>query len=138
MTRFVRVFSWLGSERKEVSVAEMAKYRGGCHCGGVRYEVETTLEPVMSCNCSICQKRGALLTFVPEAQFTLLSGEDDLTDYQFNKKIVHHLFCSHCGVGSFARGTGPDGSAMIAINVRCLDDVDPAALSPMAIDGKSL
>ena len=119
-------------------MAEMAKYAGGCHCGGVRYEVETNLEPVMSCNCSICQKRGALLTFVPEAQFTLLSGEDDLTDYQFNKKIVHHLFCSHCGVGSFARGTGPDGSAMIAINVRCLDDVDPAALSPMEFDGKSL
>jgi hypothetical protein len=57
---------------------------------------------------------------------------------QFNKKIVHHLFCSRCGVGSFARGTGPDGSAMIAVNVRCLDDVDLAALSPMSFDGKSL
>jgi hypothetical protein len=77
-------FIWLGSERKEVSVAEMAKYRGGCHCGRVRYEVETALDPVMSCNCSICQKRGALLTFVPAAQFTLLSGASDLTDYLFN------------------------------------------------------
>jgi hypothetical protein len=75
---------------------------------------------------------------VPAAQFTLLSGEDHLADYQFNKKIVHHLFCSHCGVASFARGTGPDGSAMIAVNVRCLDDVDPAALSPMPFDGRSL
>lgn len=117
---------------------ELAKYHGGCHCGRVRYEVETTLESVMSCNCSICQKRGAILTFVPAPQFTLLSGEDDLTDYQFNKKIVHHLFCSRCGVGSFARGTGPDGSAMIAVNVRCLDDVDLAARSPMSFDGGSL
>jgi hypothetical protein len=132
--RFIR----LGSERKEVSMTEMAKHGGGCHCGRVRYEVETSLEPVVSCNCSICQKRGALLTFVPVAQFALLSGESDLTDSQFNKKIVHHLFCSHCGVGSFARGTGPDGSAMVAVNVRCLDDVDPATLSPMAFDGKSL
>jgi hypothetical protein len=131
-------FIWLGSERKEVSVAEMAKYRGGCHCGRVRYEVETALEPVLSCNCSICQKRGALLTFVPAAQFTLLSGESDLTDYQFNKKVVHHLFCGQCGVGSFARGARPDGAEMIAVNVRCLDDVDPTALSPMAFDGKSL
>ncbi len=119
-------------------MAEMAKYRGGCHCGAVRYEVESTLEPVVSCNCSICQKRGALLTFVPAAQFTLLSGESELTDYQFNKKVVHHLFCSHCGVGSFARGKRPDGAEMIAVNVRCLDDVDPAALSPMPFDGKSL
>jgi hypothetical protein len=119
-------------------MAEMQTYRGGCHCGRVRYEVETALEPVISCNCSICQKRGAILTFVPAAQFTLLSGEDDLSDYQFNRKIVHHLFCSHCGVGSFARGTAPDGSAMIAVNVRCLGDVEIEALTPTPFDGKSL
>ena len=117
---------------------ELAKYRGGCHCGRVRYEVETNLAPVMSCNCSICQKRGALLTFVPAAQFTLLSGEDDLTDYQFNKKIVHHLFCSHCGVASFARGTGPDGLEMIAVNVRCLDGVEIEGLKLTPFDGKNL
>jgi hypothetical protein len=117
---------------------EMRTYTGGCHCGKVRYEVKSALEPVLKCNCSICQKRGALLTFVPAPQFTLLSGEDDLTDYQFNKKIVHHLFCHHCGIGSFARGLAPDGSAMVAINVRCLDDVDLNALTPVPFDGKSL
>ena len=40
---------------------EMRTYGGGCHCGRVRYEVATSLEPVIDCNCSICQKRGALL-----------------------------------------------------------------------------
>ena len=79
-----------------------------------------------------------MLTFVPAAQFALISGADDLTDYQFNKKIVHHLFCRTCGIGSFARGLGPDGSEMIAVNVRCLDDIDLDALTPMPFDGKSL
>jgi hypothetical protein len=118
-------------------VPESAKHSGGCHCGTVRYEVTTDLSPVISCNCSICQKRGALLTFVKAPQFTLLSGEDDMTDYQFNKKIIHHLFCGTCGIASFARGRGPDGSEMVAINVRCLDDVDLDALTPMPFDGKS-
>src|SRR5680860_1042080 len=122
----------------EVGVPETGKHSGGCHCGRVRYEVTTNLTPVMSCNCSICQKRGAVLTFVPAAQFALISGADDLTDYQFNKKIVHHLFCRTCGIGSFARGLGPDGSEMIAVNVRCLDDIDLDALTPMPFDGKSL
>jgi hypothetical protein len=117
---------------------EMRTYTGGCHCGQVRFEVKSSLEPVMQCNCSICQKRGALLTFVPAPQFSLLSGEDDLTDYQFNKKIVHHVFCRRCGVGSFARGRAPDGSEMVAINIRCLDDVELNALTPMPFDGKSL
>ena len=112
-------------------------FSGGCHCGEVRYETTTDLASVVSCNCSICNKRGALWTFVPSDQFALRSGEDCLTDYQFNKKILHHLFCSICGVGSFSRGQGPDGSEMIAVNVRCLDGVDLATLTLAPFDGKN-
>ncbi|MCP3104061.1 GFA family protein [Myxococcus sp. K15C18031901] len=113
-------------------------YEGGCHCGRVRYEVKLDLsQPVITCNCSICQKSGGMLTFVPTELFTLRSGQDALTDYQFNKKVIHHLFCSSCGVRSFARGTTPDGKAMIAINARCLDGVDAAALKTMPVDGRS-
>jgi hypothetical protein len=113
-------------------------HTGGCHCGKVRFEVKTALEQVITCNCSICQKTGSILTFVPAQDFKLLSGEDALTDYQFNKKVIHHLFCSTCGIRSFARGKNADGSDAVAINVRCLDDVDIAALKPFAYDGKSL
>ncbi len=66
-----------------------------------------------------------------------MSGESDLTDYQFNKHLIHHLFCSACGISSFTRGTGPDGSEMVAINVRCLDDVTLDSLSISHFDGKS-
>jgi hypothetical protein len=116
----------------------MATYQGGCHCGNVRYEVQADLSSgVMSCNCSICQKKGHLLTFVPEGQFKLLKGESALGDYQFNKKVIHHLFCKTCGVGSFARGKGPDGKVMCAVNVRCLDGVDLGGLTVKEIDGRS-
>ena len=73
-------------------MADMRTYSGSCHCGRVRYEVATALSPVLSCNCSICQKRGYMLTFVPRSAFELISGENDLTDYQFNRKVIHHLF----------------------------------------------
>ena len=118
-------------------MADQKTHAGGCHCGAVRYEVETDLKTVISCNCSICTKRGLLLTFVPEAQFKLKSGEDRLTDYQFNKHIIHHLFCSTCGIESFARGKGPDGSDVVALNVRCFDDIDISALKLMPFDGRS-
>lgn len=112
-------------------------HSGGCHCGAVRYEVDTDLSGAITCNCSICQKSGAILTFVPGARFRLLSGAESLTDYQFNRKVIHHLFCKVCGVRSFGRGTGPDGAEMAAINVRCLDDVDLAAVPVTAYDGRS-
>lgn len=119
-------------------MAETRTHTGGCHCGRVRYRVETGLDRVISCNCSICTKKGLILAFVPADRFTLLSGEDGLVDYGFNKRIIHHLSCARCGVESFARGKSPDGADMLAVNVRCLDDVDLAALSPAPFDGRSL
>jgi hypothetical protein len=116
----------------------LTTYSGGCHCGKVRYEVKADLSnPVIACNCSMCGRAGTLLTFVPAQQFTLLSGEEVLTDYQFNQHVIHHLFCRACGIKSFARGTGQDGAAIVAINVRCLDDVDLATLKVNQYDGKS-
>lgn len=113
-------------------------YTGGCHCKKVRYEVKADLIQVGDCNCSFCSKTGNLLAFVPEENFKLLSGEDSLSDYQFNKKVIHHLFCKECGVRSFSRGTGPDGSEMIALNVRCLDDIDITKFELVHFDGKSV
>lgn len=117
----------------------MTKYTGGCHCGSVKYEATINLnDPVMSCNCSICSKKGHLLAFASQDQFKLLAGESTLSDYQFYKKNIHHLFCKACGVGSFARGTGKDGTTMYAVNVRCLEGVDIASLKIQQVDGKSL
>jgi hypothetical protein len=119
-------------------MAELKKYTGSCHCGKVRYEVELDLSaPVISCNCSMCGRSGTLLTFTPASRFTLLSGEDSLTDYQFNRHAIHHLFCSTCGIKSFAKGVAPDGTETRAINARCLEGVELESLSIKQFDGRS-
>ena len=112
-------------------------YTGGCQCGAVRYEVSADIGTVMSCNCSRCQKLGWLLAFVPAQDFKLLSGDDATTEFKFNKHVIRHRFCATCGIESFASGKGPDGSDVVAINVRCLDDVDLDALTVNKIDGRS-
>ena len=119
-------------------MTELRTYTGGCHCGRIRYEAETDLAVVGDCNCSICVKRGALWAFVKAPQFRLIQGGDALTDYQFGKKKIHHLFCKTCGVGSFSRGIAPNGDDTVAINVCCLDGVDIGALKLTPFDGKSL
>jgi hypothetical protein len=113
-------------------------YSGGCQCGKVRYEVKLDLsKPVISCNCSMCGRAGTMLAFVPESAFELKSGEEVLKDYQFNKKHIHHLFCTDCGIKSFARGTGKNGEPTIAINTRCLDGVEVGDLKVQEYDGRS-
>ena len=117
---------------------EERTYQGGCHCGAVKYRVTMKLEGAVTCNCSICHRTGTALAFAPAASFQLLAGEDHLTDYQFGKKKIHHLFCRACGVRSFARGVGRDGAPVVAINVRCLDEVELAAVPQHHYDGRSV
>ena len=107
---------------------------GGCHCGRVRFRVTADLTRVTDCNCSICTKKGFLHLIVQPERFELLSGRDELTTYQFNTRTAKHIFCKHCGIHPFyVPRSDPD---KIDVNVRCLDNIDLAAISPKPFDGK--
>jgi hypothetical protein len=82
--------------------------------------------------------KGFVLAFVPATNFKLLSGEDMLTEYRFNKKKIAHLFCKVCGVQSFGRGMDQKGNATVMLNVRCLDGVDLSTLHSGTFDGKNM
>jgi hypothetical protein len=116
----------------------MKKYTGSCHCKAVKYEVEGDFTEGMSCNCSHCKRKGMMLAFVPEAQFKLLSGEDNLTTYHFNKHHIDHTFCKTCGVQSFARGHDGKGNVMVSINLNCLEDFDTDSINITKYDGASI
>jgi hypothetical protein len=120
-------------------MSEAKTYQGSCHCGDVKFEVQLDLsKPATTCNCSICSRTGTMLSFVPDTVFNMKSGEDSLTDYQFGNQHIHHLFCKRCGVRSFARGKNRDGSAMVAVNVRCLEGVDLETVPTRPFDGRRL
>ena len=88
-------------------------YTSSCHCGAVRYTVTLDLDqPSITCNCSICGRSGTLLLFTSMDAFKLDSGEDNLTSYKFNQKHIDHVFCKTCGIKSFAKGVGRDGTPM--------------------------
>lgn len=114
------------------------KYQGSCHCGGIKIEVEGTIESVMSCNCSICRRRGHLLWFLPHSALTLLTPRSALTTYRFNKMHIAHHFCAVCGCAPFGEGSDGKGNEMVAVNARCLDGVDLKALKVNEYDGASL
>lgn len=117
----------------------MSTHHGSCHCGAVQFDAELALDQLMTCNCSICGRTGAIMAFIPGAQLTGVVGEDKLTDYPFGKKTIHHSFCSVCGVRPFARGAGHDGQEWAMVNVRCLDGVDAHALTiGRQYDGRAL
>jgi len=55
----------------------------------------------------MCGRSGTLLQFVAPDAFKLEHGETNLTDYLFNKHVIHHTFCKTCGIKPFAqKGSG--------------------------------
>lgn len=116
----------------------MEKVEGGCHCGAVRFEAEVDTGSGIECNCSYCSKAAPLLAFTTADKFRQTAGEDSLTDYRFNKQVIAHLFCKACGISAFGRGTGPDGTEMAAINLRCVDGIDLPAVQRHPFNGAAL
>jgi hypothetical protein len=103
-------------------------YQGSCHCGAVRFEADIDLaDGTVKCNCSMCGKGRNWLAAVTGGAFRLLAGEAELAEYQFGRKAIRHRFCTRCGLRPFSQKAG--GNAFYAVNVACLDDVEPAELA---------
>jgi hypothetical protein len=109
---------------------------GGCHCGGVRFEVCLPAEvEAQTCNCSMCAKSGFVHVIVPESRFRLTKGAERLAEYTFNTRTARHLFCAECGIKSFYRPrSNPDGWS---VNARCLDETEGLSLNIAAFDGRN-
>jgi len=114
------------------------KYRGSCHCGRVAFEVEGELAGAISCNCSICARKGSLMWFVPRESLRLLTPEEDAGTYTFNKHVIRHRFCPTCGMHPYGEGADRSGKRMAAVNIRCLEGIDLAAIPVRPFDGRSL
>jgi hypothetical protein len=110
-------------------------YKGNCHCGQIGFEVEGEISEVISCNCSMCQRKGTLMWFVPRQAVKLLTSPDIMGTYTFNKHVIKHHFCKSCGIHPFGEATSPTGQEVAAINVRCLDGVDLSSLKVQHFNG---
>ncbi len=114
------------------------KYQGSCHCGQIAFEIEGEIPEVMSCNCSLCQRKGTLMWFVPREAVKLLTPPENMSTYTFNKHVIKHHFCPSCGIHPFGESTGPTGQDMAAINVRCLEGVDLSELKIKHFNGREI
>ena len=75
-------------------------YLGSCLCGKVKFTIANKVNDIVYCHCSLCRKAqgNAFATNgnVDADKFKFLSGEDNLTTYQYTDTQTK-LFCSTCG-----------------------------------------
>lgn len=113
------------------------RHKGSCHCGRIAFEVEGDFSSALECNCSHCSRKGYLLTFVPRGDLDLATPAQAMSTYRFNRHVIAHHFCPECGCAPFGFGTDPEGNAVAAVNVRCLEGFDLEKVQRMPVDGRS-
>lgn len=116
------------------------EYQGSCHCGRIAFTVraDAPIKDVIDCNCSMCRRRGSLLWFAPREAFQLDTDIADVATYQFNTHNIDHHHCRECGTAPYSEAVDPrSGLPMVAINVRCLPQVELGGLSITSFDGAS-
>ena len=109
-----------------------------CHCGSVEAEIKVDgdLEKIVKCNCSLCKRRGAVMSMVKNEDFKITKGEDKLKLYQFHTKVAKHYFCSECGI--YTHHNPRSNPAMTGFNLGCVDEINTFDLNNIAIiDGNN-
>ena len=119
------------------NVANAQMHHGSCHCGAVRFEAQVDATSGSRCNCTVCTKIGSLATIIPPAAFRLLSGERDLSAYEWGGRTAKRYFCKTCGITCFSRGYLEQlGGEYISISLSALDDIDTADVKVGYWDGR--
>ena len=94
-----------------------------CHCGAVEAEVNVPdkFEKVLRCNCSVCKRKGYVMSPIGENDMKITKGEDKLTLYQFYTNTAKHYFCSICGIFTHTRPRSNPKLHMI--NIACMREL---------------
>jgi hypothetical protein len=127
-----------GQNSAEEPESAMSTHAGSCHCGQVAFEVTGTFGGALVCNCSCCRRSGNMLAFTTPENVPLTTAQKDVSTYLFSKQTISHFFCASCGISTHGSGVASDGSRMVAVNLRCVPDIDLAQLEIQAFDGAKL
>ena len=102
-----------------------------CHCGEVEIQVnlEQEIDQLKRCNCSMCKRKGTMVTTVNKQDLKFIKGEKKIKTYQFNTNTARHYFCSECGIHTHNLRRADENT--FGINVGCIDEIKPSELFKM-------
>ncbi len=108
-----------------------------CHCGLIQAEIKIdNIEKTLKCNCSICKRKGAIMSFVKNDDFKIIKGKDKLKTYKFHTEVAKHFFCSVCGI--YTHHNPRSNPSMTGFNIGCIDELDNVELKDIPVnDGKN-
>jgi hypothetical protein len=125
-----------------------------CHCGDTRLVLPDHPTKAARCNCTFCQRTGAVWAYYEAGGFDVQKTEGQ-RDYSTNPEYGSHHFCGRCGMHTWGEsvdwsaaynndGTPKGGDATIVpektkwqVNLNLIDDLDWSKVEIEELDGRN-
>ncbi|NVK32536.1 MAG: GFA family protein [Gammaproteobacteria bacterium] len=100
-----------------------------CHCGAVALEAVGRIDTLTSCNCSICQRYGALWAYF-EPEQVKVKGSEVLSGYIWGDREIAFKHCKRCGCVTHWTSLAGQAHHLVGLNMRM---ADPEEIGDLAV-----
>jgi len=109
--------------------------RAACHCGAVRFEIAEPPEWVLDCNCTLCRRYGALLSYyrgADQAKLLTTPAPGTTEPYLWGDREIAFHRCKSCGCVTHIEAVAD--RVIFGVNTRMMAGLDPAKVRLRRID----
>ena len=106
-----------------------------CHCGNVSLSIKPHPKHLISCNCSICQRLGALWGYFLPEDIDILIKQSPTNTYQWGDKNINFQHCPLCGCTTHYIPTKESGREKMAVNFSMVDKAVSDEIAVKYFDG---
>src|SRR5262245_37913969 len=107
---------------------------GSCHCGAVAISVAARPRVLVSCNCSICRRYGALWAYYDRGRVKIHRPPGSTESYAWGGKHLRFVRCAECGCVMIWEAADRSRRRM-GVNFRNFDPADIASARVRRLDG---
>ncbi len=108
---------------------------GSCHCGKVEFQISKEPQWLVSCNCSICRRVGALWAHLPADQVSVVAPKNGTIEYIQGDRMLAIHSCINCGCTTHWTSLSSEPAATMAVNFHMCDQADIAKFRVRRFDG---
>ena len=106
-----------------------------CHCGNVKIRTDELPSMVVSCNCSVCFRTGALWGYYRSDDTEVECQAKPTATYTWGDKMIAFHHCPKCGCLTHYTSTEKTDRKRTAINFRMVDRTITESLPLRKFDG---
>lgn len=106
-----------------------------CHCANIKLTASRPPPDLTDCNCSICQRLGALWAYYDIADVEISVGDTRKDTYAWAEKTITYHRCGDCGCTTHYTTIEENGNELVAINCRMAAPSDISKIPVREFDG---